>query len=184
MATWREKKCYQCPHEIASSKLTTVPLRATFAPALRTLASTTLPKLPSPISFKTSNRSSNAKLLVLCDEDPRRATSWCATPTTTVILDAEWDNKPIEDERVERSEGINGSERVSRIGPLCSWARQTRCRTKPKLSLRALSKSLTSALLDHSVGPSVYQSKFGNQERGRICDIDASVCVAKVGGFV
>jgi len=40
--------------------LTTVPRRATLAPAVRTLARTTLPKLPSPISFSTSNRSSRA----------------------------------------------------------------------------------------------------------------------------
>ena len=42
------------------SQLTTVPLRATVAPAVLTRASTTLPKLPSPISLITSNRSSRA----------------------------------------------------------------------------------------------------------------------------
>ena len=45
--------------------LTTVPRRATFEPAARTRASTTLPKLPSPMSFNTSNLSSNA-----CPGDP------------------------------------------------------------------------------------------------------------------
>lgn len=39
---------------------TTVPLLATLAPAVRTLAKTTLPKLPSPISLRTSNLSSKA----------------------------------------------------------------------------------------------------------------------------
>jgi hypothetical protein len=47
-----------------------VPRRATLAPALRTRASTTLPKLPSPISFRTSNLSSRAIALTECD-DPR-----------------------------------------------------------------------------------------------------------------
>jgi hypothetical protein len=46
--------------KIVHLELTTVPRRATLAPALLTRASTTLPKLPSPISFSTSKRSSKA----------------------------------------------------------------------------------------------------------------------------
>jgi hypothetical protein len=53
--------------------LTTVPRRATLDPALRTRARTTLPKLPSPISFKISNRSSKAApvLVVRGEDNPR-----------------------------------------------------------------------------------------------------------------
>jgi len=42
------------------ARLTNVPRRATFAPFALTRARETLPKLPSPISLMTSNRSSNA----------------------------------------------------------------------------------------------------------------------------
>jgi len=53
--------------------LTTVPLRATLDPALRTRAKTTLPKLPSPMSFRTSKRSSKAGpvFVVKGDDNPR-----------------------------------------------------------------------------------------------------------------
>lgn len=54
--------------------LTTVPRRATLAPAVRTLARATLPKLPSPISFNTSNLSPRAIPCWPCD-DPLRVES-------------------------------------------------------------------------------------------------------------
>ena len=47
-------------------------------PALRTLAKTTLPKLPSPISLRTSNLSSKATALIMGVDDPRWVKS-CAT---------------------------------------------------------------------------------------------------------
>ena len=68
-------------------RLTKVPLRAMCAPAVRTRARVTLPKLPSPISFKTSNLSSrhmadigpweevrggNSGLNVMSRQGPRR----------------------------------------------------------------------------------------------------------------
>ena len=58
--------------------LTTVPLLATFEPAERTRASTTLPKLPSPMSFKTSNRSSRDAVpeVGVGVEDRRWSKSW------------------------------------------------------------------------------------------------------------
>lgn len=55
--------------------LTTVPLLATLAPAVRTLARTTLPKLPSPISLRTSNLSSKASVLEPT-VDPLWVKSW------------------------------------------------------------------------------------------------------------
>lgn len=45
--------------------LTIVPRRATLDPAVRVLASTTLPKEPSPISLTTSKRSSS--VVTPCD---------------------------------------------------------------------------------------------------------------------
>lgn len=61
----------------AEQQRTTVPRRATLAPALRTRAKTTLPKLPSPISLSTSNLSSSA-IPLMTWVDPRRVKS-CAT---------------------------------------------------------------------------------------------------------
>ena len=44
-----------------------VPRRATFEPAVRTLARATLPKLPSPTSLRTWNRSSSEAIsLIIC----------------------------------------------------------------------------------------------------------------------
>ena len=43
-------------------RLTIVPLRAMLEPAVRTRATATLPKLPSPISLMTSNRSSRVAI--------------------------------------------------------------------------------------------------------------------------
>lgn len=44
-----------------------VPRRATFEPAVRTLARATLPKLPSPTSLRTWNRSSSEAIsIVIC----------------------------------------------------------------------------------------------------------------------
>jgi len=65
--------------------LTTVPLLATLEPAERTRASTTLPKLPSPMSFKTSKRSSSDAVPVVGVgvEDLRCIKSWA----TVMIVD-------------------------------------------------------------------------------------------------
>lgn len=54
-------------------------------PALRTLANTTLPKLPSPISLRTSNLSSNATALIMGVDDPRWVKS-CATVMAKVLV--------------------------------------------------------------------------------------------------
>lgn len=62
-----------------------MPRRATVAPALRTLASTTLPKLPSPISFRTSNLSSRAIPLMIW-VDPLRVKS-CVTVMVCIEVD-------------------------------------------------------------------------------------------------
>ena len=64
---------------------TTVPRRATLEPAERTRARTTLPKLPSPISFRISKRSSNAEPVELRGVviDPR----WVMSYGTVMIVD-------------------------------------------------------------------------------------------------
>lgn len=64
---------------------TSVPLRAILAPAVRTRARATLPKLPSPISLSNSNLSSNPKADVEPLDDPRGGKS-CGNVIVQVLV--------------------------------------------------------------------------------------------------
>jgi hypothetical protein len=64
IATWANVSHRVFHHHVAFH--TIVPLRAMWAPAVRTRATATLPKLPSPISLITSKRSSKVAIEV-CD---------------------------------------------------------------------------------------------------------------------
>lgn len=60
IAIWNNQNNSRRVHELTT--LTMEPLRATEAPPALTRAKATLPKLPSPISLMTSNRSSSADI--------------------------------------------------------------------------------------------------------------------------
>ena len=86
IATYQGIKSATCVMKVSllsSPMPTIVPLRAMFDPAVRTRATPTLPKLPSPISFITSNLSSRvaievgAALLGGCSYVMVMVTLWC-----------------------------------------------------------------------------------------------------------